>query len=244
MVNAAAVTVSKFRGSLGDHVKIDSDPETQSSYYEFVREEIAPFLPERLERVLEVGCGAGGTLRWIKQRFPSARTIGIEINSSLANALSANVDEVHIVDGGIPPSGIELVDVILFLDVLEHFADPSAVLLQYIQLLKTGGTVIISMPNVAHYSISFPLLFRRKFDYQEAGIMDRTHLHFFTDRSMVEMLNSVGLRVSEAIMNGPSDGRTKVFNRLTLGRFCHYLTKQYVMRCEVMNGQPEIRWRG
>jgi 2-polyprenyl-3-methyl-5-hydroxy-6-metoxy-1,4-benzoquinol methylase len=87
-------------------------------------------------------------------------------------------------------------DAIVYGDVLEHLADPRAVLLALDRTLAPGGTVIVSVPNVAHLWIRLSLLAGR-FDYADRGILDRTHLRFFTRRTLVAFLLEAGLAVDE-----------------------------------------------
>ncbi len=215
------------------------------AYYAFVRRDIEALLPGDYARVLEVGCGSGNTLRWLRDRRPQAHTIGIELNDGVAAELRVNASEVHIGDAGRPPEGLAPVDLMLFLDVLEHFPNPRAVLENYLPLLAPGGTLIVSLPNVAHYSVSLPLLFRRRFDYADAGILDRTHLQFFTAESAVALLNHSGMLVTDGMVNGPNWGKTRLFDRLTLATFRHYLTRQYLLRAEAASGRTQVplHWR-
>jgi SAM-dependent methyltransferase len=85
-------------------------------------------------------------------------------------------------------------DAIVYGDVLEHLSDPRAVLRALDQTLAPGGTVIVSVPNVAHLWVRLSLLAGR-FDYADRGILDRTHLRFFTRRTFLELLRSAGLSV-------------------------------------------------
>jgi SAM-dependent methyltransferase len=89
-------------------------------------------------------------------------------------------------------------DYILFADVLEHLRDPAAVLRMCIPALKESGRIIISVPNVANFIIRLSLLFG-KFDYMDRGIMDRTHLRFFTLRSIEKMMTDLSCRVLDVI---------------------------------------------
>jgi 2-polyprenyl-3-methyl-5-hydroxy-6-metoxy-1,4-benzoquinol methylase len=87
-------------------------------------------------------------------------------------------------------------DAIVYGDVLEHLSDPRAALLALDQTLAPGGTVIVSVPNVAHLWVRLSLLIGR-FDYADRGILDRTHLRFFTRRTLVAFLREAGLTVGE-----------------------------------------------
>ncbi len=85
-------------------------------------------------------------------------------------------------------------DLGLLLDVIEHTPDPRATLASTASRLKPGGTLLVSVPNVAHWSVRFSLLLGR-FEYAASGILDRTHLRFFTRRSFLGTLRDAGLRV-------------------------------------------------
>jgi 2-polyprenyl-3-methyl-5-hydroxy-6-metoxy-1,4-benzoquinol methylase len=85
-------------------------------------------------------------------------------------------------------------DYLVFADVLEHLRDPAAVLRRCIPALKDSGKLIISVPNIANWVIRLSLLFGR-FDYMERGILDRTHLRFFTMRTLKQLLNEAGCEV-------------------------------------------------
>ena len=199
-----------------------------ATYFQHVRREIAPLLPAQASRILDVGCGTGATARWLKEKYPAAQVIGLEGNPVLRAELTRNVDEAHIVDlnGTLPDVGVP--DLILFLDVLEHLTNPDAVLARLTARLPANGTVIVSLPNIAHLSVSVPLLFGR-FAYQDAGILDRTHLHFFVRKSVVALLNAAGLTVSKGLRSGLDGPRARLLNAITGGLLRDQLTKQYIV---------------
>ena len=204
-----------------------------TDYYQHVRREIAPLLPRTASRILDVGCGAGATARWLKERYPAAHVMGWEGNAAMADPLARNVDEARIVDlnGPLPdPGGV---DVLLLLDVLEHLERPEAVLAHLVAGMAPSGTAIVSLPNVAHLSVSAPLLLGR-FTYQDAGILDRTHRHFFVRSSVVSLLGSAGLRIERGIRNGLDGPRARILLALTGGLLRDQLTKQYVV-----SGRPK-----
>jgi SAM-dependent methyltransferase len=89
-------------------------------------------------------------------------------------------------------------DYIVFADVLEHLRDPAAVLRKCIPCLKESGKIIISVPNIANWIVRLSLLFG-KFDYMDKGILDRTHLRFFTSRSLKLLMKEVSCEVEETI---------------------------------------------
>lgn len=214
-------------------------------YYHHVRRDIERLLPPSANRILDVGAGVGATARWLKTRYPSARTVALEGNAGLLDELRQNVDEPHIVDleAALPPVGAP--DLILFLDVLEHLLRPERVLAKLTENMPDHGTVIVSLPNIAHHSVSAPLFFRGAFEYRDAGILDRTHLRFFTRASAVELVNSANLTVTKGLRAGFSGPRANLLDRLTFGAARDHLTKQYVMaasRASPQGFQPAIVW--
>jgi hypothetical protein len=87
-------------------------------------------------------------------------------------------------------------DCIVFNDVLEHMIDPWSVLATTRSLLSARGVVVASIPNIRHVSVLLPLLVRGRWSYMEWGVLDRTHLRFFTRRSMISMFEGAGYRVT------------------------------------------------
>jgi 2-polyprenyl-3-methyl-5-hydroxy-6-metoxy-1,4-benzoquinol methylase len=146
--------------------------------------------------ILDVGCW-NGTLG---RALASTRDLivdGIERNSDQAeHARRAGYRTVHLLDlnrDTIRAAG-DRYDFILFGDVLEHLLDPSEVLRASRDLIAPGGKVMVSLPNIAFLTSRLNLLLGR-WNYAEYGIMDRTHLKFFTRRTMIQMLQEAGYRV-------------------------------------------------
>jgi 2-polyprenyl-3-methyl-5-hydroxy-6-metoxy-1,4-benzoquinol methylase len=151
----------------------------------------------RPRTVLDVGCGVG--LNGAAARRTGAHVTGIEIvPQSIARARQV-LDEVLAADITSDASVRDHLqgrrfDLILFADVLEHTADPRAVLERLLPYLEQDGHVIISLPNVAAWTVRLGLLAGR-FDYDKSGILDDTHLRFFTRDSAVRLVESAGLEV-------------------------------------------------
>jgi methionine biosynthesis protein MetW len=145
-------------------------------------------------RVLDVGCGTGCLSRIIADTR-NAEIIGIEPNSCRAAAARARGLEVYqeVFTSAIVQR-LKPFDVIVFADVLEHVADPGDFLQLARRALLPGGRVIASVPNVAHWSVRLDLL-RGRFDYQQTGIRDATHLRWFTAKTVRLLFESSGLRV-------------------------------------------------
>jgi 2-polyprenyl-3-methyl-5-hydroxy-6-metoxy-1,4-benzoquinol methylase len=157
-----------------------------SGYFDTLRSEIEPLVPDNPAMAMDVGCGAGVTSRWLKQIRPNIVTIGVEIDESVASAAAAVLDAVLVADLN---QGIGAlaeyegrIELLLLLDVLEHLLDPWARLMELKRLLAPGGVVIASIPNVRNLKVLAPLLFKGDWQYQTSGILDRTHVRFFTRR--------------------------------------------------------------
>lgn len=203
------------------------------NYFSHARREIAPLLPAQCGRVLEIGCGSGATLGWLRQGQRASHTVGVEIAEAAAQDARAHVDEVYCLDFERVEVPLEdkKFDVVLCLDVLEHMVDPWRVIDRLVsRYLVAGGILVASLPNVRHYSVVLPLLFAGRWDYQDAGLLDRTHLRFFTRDTAMHLLSRPGLGPVRCIRTGfewPS--RKGIFNTLTLGVFQDLLTYQYYL---------------
>lgn len=166
-------------------------------YYANERPEVANLVPGSARFVLDVGCGAGGLGRALKSMRPGIQVRGIEIVSEQAMLARAVLDDVFIgsADDPMPPDW-PMPDCIVFADVLEHLVDPWSTLRSFRTRLAPGGTIVISLPNVAHWSVVRDLLAGR-WEYRDAGLLDRTHLRFFTTRSAIELVEQAGFRVEQ-----------------------------------------------
>lgn len=213
-------------------------------YFSHVRSEIGPLLPYHANRVLDVGCGVGATLAWLRGKWPAATMVGIDRDAAAIEQVKSVADVTVQHDLEQPLSQLEPFDLILALDILEHLKDPLTALRGLIELLTVGGVIIVSVPNVAHHSVIRGLL-RRRFDYTDAGILDRTHLRFFTERSALALLHDAGLTVTQGLMTGFSRRKPFIANRMTGGLLRHYLTEQYIM-CGTLRrsaGRYEFPWQ-
>lgn len=206
-----------------------TEEQSEALYSRHVRTDIESLLPASATRILDVGCGAGLTSAWLRSRYPGSRIVGLEGNSDLREELCDHVDEAMIVDLNGPLPDVGAPDLVLFLDVLEHLVRPEEVLARLTAGMPPHGTVIVSLPNVAHLSVSMPLLLRGEFEYRDAGILDRTHLRFFVRRSAVDLLNSAGFIVRRGLRGGMDGPRTKLLDRMTFGVVRDRLTKQFLM---------------
>jgi len=157
--------------------------------------------PEKL--VLEVGCGSGHFSECLTNQ--RCRVVGMELDSEAAKSAESHCERVIVCDlNELPtlPYPLEFFDVLLFLDVLEHLIEPIAVLKHLLPYAKRDGQVILSIPNVANWVARWDLL-RGRWNYTETGLLDRSHLRFFTRKSARALVENAGLRIlSEDVSQG------------------------------------------
>jgi 2-polyprenyl-3-methyl-5-hydroxy-6-metoxy-1,4-benzoquinol methylase len=203
----------------------------QNNYFAFVRKDIEPLLPKRTGRVLEVGCGRGGTLAWLKATGRARWVVGIELFADAAAVARTKLDELHEgdVDQHIDILAPGSFDLILCLDVLEHLVDPWATLRRLQSLLRPGGQLIASLPNIRHHSVVLPLLLTGKWRYETAGIMDRTHLRFFSRATAIDLLQQAGLQLADEHSTYAWGSWDKWKDRLTFGLLRNFLSFQYLL---------------
>lgn len=155
--------------------------------------------------VLEFGCAHGRMTKYLKENLNCSVTI-VEKDFSAGKEASkfatksyigvfGNIEQYYWKDQN--PS-IKY-DYIIFADVLEHLYDPWAILLEVKYHLKDDGYILISVPNIGHNAVIIDLL-NDKFDYREIGLLDNSHIRFFTEKSLKEMVEKVGLKVHK-VMN-------------------------------------------
>ena len=175
-----------------------------SGYYQFARPELLALVPESAERVLDVGCGAGRLGEAIKNRQPAVVT-GIEFMPEAAAHARGLLDEVFEGDAERLDLPFESgsFDCVVCGDVLEHLRDPERFLQRVRGWLVQDGRIVASLPNVRHHSVVSALL-EGNWSYEPAGLLDETHLRFFTRRDIVDLFEQAGFQVAETrIVPGP-----------------------------------------
>jgi 2-polyprenyl-3-methyl-5-hydroxy-6-metoxy-1,4-benzoquinol methylase len=156
---------------------------------------LASLLPSLDGRLLDCGCGDGGLAIYLQGRGWDVR--GVEVDVELASL--ARVAGVDVVEGDLESTVTwqlvgERYDAVVFSDVLEHLSDPRRVLRSATSALRPGGGILVSLPSVSWWRVRLSLALGR-WDYQDAGILDRTHRWFLTRSTMIQLFNDAGLRV-------------------------------------------------
>lgn len=166
-------------------------------YYGNPREDMLPFVPRGTRRMLDVGCGWGRFSGLAKERLGIAETWGIELNTEAAALAAERID--HVLNKDVFAALAELpkehFDCVVFNDVLEHLVDPYKVLAAVQPHLAPRGELVASIPNVRYAGVVFDLAVRGNWTYADYGILDRTHLRFFTRASITAMLEEAGYEV-------------------------------------------------
>jgi len=145
-------------------------------------------------RLLDVGCGSGGFVSGARDRL-GCHVVGIEPHAQ--RALDARNRGIEVYQSMLTPELLAQLgsfDVITFLDVLEHVPDPVSLLQLAKSALNKNGIVIVSVPNIAHWTVRLKLLFG-KFEYEPTGIMDATHLRWFTKKTLAQVHDEAGLKI-------------------------------------------------
>ena len=167
------------------------------TYYASVNPEVLALMPRDARKVLEIGCGAGALAYAYKHMNPAVEYHGVEIMPKPAE-LARNVIDT-VIEGDIGEHTPELLrqhrgafDCIIYGDVLEHLVDPWAIVRQHKDLLSPSGVMIACIPNIQHWTALYDLLHGR-WRYADQGLMDRTHMRFFTSESMQQLFRDAGL---------------------------------------------------
>jgi 2-polyprenyl-3-methyl-5-hydroxy-6-metoxy-1,4-benzoquinol methylase len=176
------------------------------TYPDADRQDLIPLVPPSATRVLDVGCWQGAFGRALKRERSNLIVVGIELNAAAAAVAGDRLDRVV---AGRFPEDIHRdegpFDCIVFNDVLEHLVDPWQALRVARLLLPDSGKVVAVIPNVRHVRIVVPLVLGGRWDYEDTGLLDRTHLRFFTRATMIELFESEGYKVESIEAQGLSD---------------------------------------
>lgn len=187
--------VDTYKLYVKDESLLKEEPKLEKGYYGQNRPEIQELIKSTSKKILDVGCAEGLLSGEVKEKL-HAEVWGIEVVESVAKKAELVLDKVLCmgVEEAIPLLPDNYFDTIVFADVLEHLVNPEDVLKKMGAKLKDDGEIIISLPNIGHWSTILNLL-QGEWEYQDAGILDRTHLRFFTRSSIYRMIEKAGYRV-------------------------------------------------
>jgi len=197
---------------------------SQTEYFRNRRPEMIPFIPGEAARILEVGCGGGDFAEHLRGiRAESGRPVeiwGVEMDATAAVQASGKIDRVLQGDAadilpGLPEGHF---DCVVLNDVIEHVLEPEELLRAVHRVLTPGAHLVASVPNVRYFFNVVNLAVHGRWDYTDEGILDRTHLRFFTRGSMVRLLEQSGFMVERTVGINPTGSlKFRLVNLLTVG---------------------------
>lgn len=180
--------------------------------------------------VLELGCGAGGTGRGVLAAGKAGRYVGIELDPKAAQVAAQALSEVLV--GDVQEVNLDHLhgrfDALVISEVIEHLPDPWTTLARLSTCVKPGGQVLASSPNIAHWEVILNLI-KGRFQYREAGVMDQTHLRWFTPESYVALFEGAGFQIETVKSMRQNGWKAKMFDGLTGGRLKHLFMAQIVV---------------
>ena len=205
----------------------------EQGYYNNSRLELICYFAKGSNRVLEIGCAEGLLGEYLKQHGFAKEVVGIEMFPDAAKAAEARLDRVICGDIEVMDYvGMRLApgsfDYIVCADVLEHLRDPWVIVSWLETLLNGKGRLIVSIPNVRHWSVVFPLLFKGEWTYRPQGILDQTHLRFFTRKSAIDLIQRSGLKIEscDPLMYRKLD---RAISRITFGGLAKFTALQWLI---------------
>ena len=177
---------------------LGGSPRFDPAYHMKPRTDVMSFLAEPPGTVLDIGCGGGATGKAIKEKFPGTRVAGIEMNPQAAEHARRWLDRIACarVEDVEPSRDFpgERFDTVLLLDVLEHMYDPWNALVRIRGWLAPGARVVASVPNVRNLA-TLSQIAGGRFDYDANGVLDITHVRFFTRATLLELFAQTGYDV-------------------------------------------------
>ena len=187
----------------------DINSQKPQGYYENSRVEMLRYVPQNCTRSVEFGCGTGGFSLLLKTER-NIETWAVEIHKESAQKAATKLDRVINADAmqGVEELPDNFFDCAIFLDVLEHLVDPYELLLRIKSKLKPDGIIICSIPNIRYYRAFKKYVLHGNWEYEDHGIMDKTHLRFFTKKSLAKTFFSLNYEVLTLEGVHPTSSRT------------------------------------
>lgn len=172
-----------------------------AAYFGRPRPDVLALVPPAARDVLECGCAAGELAAQLTAR--GHQVVGIEPHGPSAAVARGRMTRVFesTVEDALPQIPAATFDCVICADVIEHLADPWATTAALVTRLRPGGVFVCSVPNIRHVGVLVDLALRGRWTYRDAGVLDRTHLRFFTRASLVDLLQGAGLEVELVAQN-------------------------------------------
>ena len=202
-----------------------------TGYYENERGEMLRFIPDTTSTTLEFGCGIGRFSSLLKETLHT-ESWGVEIDCQAAAQAAKRLDKVIASDAILAlkdiPNGF--FDCVIFFDVLEHLVDPYSLLNGIKEKMTEKGIIVASIPNISYYRTMVDLVIRGNWDYKSHGVLDKSHLRFFTRNSIVKTFDELDFDIAAIEgMHATSSRSFKILNALLIGRLKDLRYKHYTV---------------
>lgn len=202
-------------------------------YFAHSRSEMLKYVPARVKVALDVGCGEGNFAALLKQDR-NCSVWGVEPNIEAAEVARQKLDV--LINGSFDHTitlGDQRFDCVIFNDVLEHLVDPWAALELAKKHLAPHGVVVSSIPNIRFFWCILEILLTKDWKYRDAGILDKTHLRFFTMKSIVRLFEESQFRVTKIEGIHPTTHKYfQLFNIFLLNRIEDMRYEQFAIVAE------------
>lgn len=204
-----------------------------TDYYANLRQDILGMIDFKAKTILDVGCGIGVTALEIKKKTDASFVAGIELFQDAGEKATKILDRVIIgdVESNLDKFEESSFDLIITADVLEHLADPWQVLKKLKVLLNSNGRIVASLPNLSYFPVLLKILLD-KFDYEESGVLDKTHLRFFTLHTIKKMFDECGFRIIKIEANKGKGIKSLLLSILSIGLLNKTRNYQYKIIAE------------
>lgn len=204
-------------------------------YYSNIRIDLVNLIEPNSKnlKILEIGAAYGETLYYLKQNNIASEVVGLDLFEDVKN--KQNYKQVDkFIFGNIEQLDLKeyynYFDIILLPDVLEHLVEPKPVLEKIKNYLKSNGQIIVSMPNIRHFSALNKIFLKGDFRYEESGIFDYTHMRFYCKKNIEELIYNSGytiINTQSSIVKYKGFSFTKILNFITFNLFEEFFSYQY-----------------
>jgi O-antigen biosynthesis protein len=232
---------------------LDFESQDAGHYLDYVNEALYRGIDGEPGRVLELGCSTGMFGKVLKDRHPTTHVTGIEAGRAAAEVAATRLDAViraRIEDVDFASLGQACFDLVVAGDVLEHLYNPWGTLERVLPLIAPGGRIVASIPNARNLQVVASLAMAGRFEYAERGLLDITHLRFFTLDDIRVMLDGTGYRLESFLYTlalgleklfRDNEGKEKVtlqFGRMTLADLTQRELMEFCTETWVVRARP------
>jgi 2-polyprenyl-3-methyl-5-hydroxy-6-metoxy-1,4-benzoquinol methylase len=166
------------------------------AYFQATRDEMLKYIPKNVQTTLEFGCGCGGFFKVLREKL-DVETWGVEIDKESAQKAQTEMQKIINLDAieALKEIPENYFDCVILFDVLEHLVNPYYLLDALKINLTKDGVIVASIPNVRYYRNLINFAIKGNWDYKDHGILDKTHLRFFTRNSIIKMFNQLNFEI-------------------------------------------------